>query len=604
MEPRPCSHRTFGVVGKVRLSKEVFVKKSLLVIGLVVLANTVSLAQDIIGDWNGTLQVNGAELRLVLHLSKNSEGGLNATLDSIDQNANGIPITSATLENSHLSLKINAVNGTYEGKVNADASEIDGTWNQGTALELNFHRGGVPAKPVAKPAKPTDIDGDWLGTLDTGMGKLRLVLHIVNTEDGLTATMDSLDQNAKGLPVTIITRSGGALKFEMKSIGGAYEGTIASDLTSITGTWSQAGNNFPLVLKRVKSTTELEPPRRPQNPTKPYPYREEEVTYKNAAANIELAATITIPNGKGPFPAALLIVGSGPHDRDETLMGHKPFLVLADYLTRKGIVVLRYDKRGVGRSSGDFSTAKMSDFAADANAGVAYLRTRAEVDPHRVGLVGHSEGGIVAPMAAVNNADVAFVVMMAGTGVPGIELLQEQARLLRQAAGESQQEIDKNLAKQREVLTTIEKDKDKDQATLENDVRQELTGTLPEAQIQLQLKMVSSAWFRDLLDYDPVPTLSKLTCPVLVLNGSKDLQVPPEQNLPPIRKALEAGGNRNFEIDELDGLNHLFQTAKTGSISEYGELEETMSPVALEKIASWILKKPPEQRANGNMSGL
>jgi uncharacterized protein len=563
-------------------------KKLFSIFALILLAGTVSFAQDITGDWNGTLNTGMGELRLVLHVAKNSDGTLQSTLDSVDQGANGIPVASTTLKNSTLSLKVDAVNGTYEGKVDADAGEIAGTWTQGAALPLTFHRGGLAVKAAPKLAKPSDIDGGWLGVLDTGIAKLRLVLRITNTDQGLTATMDSLDQNAKGLPVTSITRNGSSLKFEMKAISGAYDGTISADLHSFTGTWTQMGKSWPLEFKRVKSAAELERPR-PQNPVKPYPYREEEVTYKNPKADIQLAATITIPSGKGLFPAVLLMSGSGPHDRDETIMGHKPFWVLADYLTRKGIVVLRADKRGIGKSSGNYSQAVMADFASDADAGVAYLKTRPEVDPRHIGLIGHSEGGDEAPMAAVNNPDVAFVVMMAGMGVRGDQLLPEQLRLIEQASGKTPDEIEKDLATQHEVLAALEKNKD--DATREKDLRAILTGKVPEQQIEMQIKAVDSPWFRGLLTYDPTVTLRKLTCPVLVLNGSKDLQVPPSQNLPPIRKALEAGGNKHFEIVEMPGLNHLFQTAQTGAVSEYGEIEETMSPVAMEKISSWILKQ-------------
>jgi pimeloyl-ACP methyl ester carboxylesterase len=425
--------------------------KKLFIILAFILAATASFAQDMTGDWNGKLNANGAELRLVLHITKNPDGSLKATLDSVDQGANGIPVSSATLKDSQLNLKVDAVSGAYEGKVNADATEIAGTWTEGGSLELNFHRGGIAVKPAPKPAKASDIDGDWLGTLDTGMGRLRLVLHIANTEEGLSATLDSLDQNAKGIPVTSITRNGAALNFDVKTIGGSYEGTISPDLGTFTGTWSQLGKSWPLALKRVKNAAELEL-RRPQNPVKPYPYREEEVAYKNPAANIELAATLTIPPGKGPFPAVLLMSGSGPHDRDESIMGHKPFLVLADYLTRKGIVVLRADKRGVGRSGGNYAQAVMADFARDADAGVAYLKTRPEVDPHKIGLVGHSEGGVEAPMSAAHNPDVTFVVMMAGMGVPGDQLLPEQMRMIERAAGKSPDEIEKDLAMQRDLL--------------------------------------------------------------------------------------------------------------------------------------------------------
>src|SRR6266568_41891 len=434
--------------------------KRLFIISAFILATTaVSFGQEITGDRNGTLKPGGGELRLVLHITKNADGTLKATLDSIDQGANGIPVSAITLKDSKLNLKVDAVNGTYDGKVNSDASEIDGMWSQGGSLELNFHRGNIAAKPAPKPAKPSDIDGDWLGTLDTGMARLRLVLHITNTGDGLTATVDSLDQNAKGLPVTSITRTGPALTFEMKAIGGAYEGTIAKDLSTFDGTWTQLGRSWPLAFQRVKNASELEL-RRPQNPVRPYPYREEEVSYSNPAAKIQLGATLTIPPGKGPFPAVLLIAGSGPHDRDESIMEHKPFLVLADYLTRKGIVVLRADKRGIGKSGGDYSQAVMADFASDAEAGVAYLKTRVEVDPRKIGLVGHSEGAIEAPMAAAHNSDVAYIVMMAGPGVRGDQLLPEQLRLIEQASGKSADEIEKDLATQREVLAVLEKDKD------------------------------------------------------------------------------------------------------------------------------------------------
>ncbi len=271
-------------------------------------------------------------------------------------------------------------------------------------------------------------------------------------------------------------------------------------------------------------------------------------------------------------------------------MGHKPFLVLSDSLTRKGIVVLRADKRGCAKSTGNYATATTVDFASDADAGVAYLKTRPEVDPHRIGLIGHSEGGIVAPMAAARNPDVAFVVMMAGSGVPGDEILVAQGILISEAAGTSPEEAEKNAVEEREVLRLVEHEKD--DAMLETLLREKLSGKLTQAQLGAQLKTVTSPWFRYFLTYDPATALRKVTCPVLALIGEKDLQVPPKQNLPVIRKALADGGNKNFEVDELPGLNHLFQTAKTGAISEYSEIEETMSPVAMEKIAGWIWNLP------------
>jgi fermentation-respiration switch protein FrsA (DUF1100 family) len=373
----------------------------------------------------------------------------------------------------------------------------------------------------------------------------------------------------------------------LKNLGIVYEGKIAADLNSIDGTFTQAGNPLQLALKRIKDQSQLELPR-PQNPVKPYPYREEEVTYKSAGNT--LAATLTIPSGKGPFPAVLLVAGSGKHDRDESLLGHRPFLVLSDYLTRKGIAVLRADKRGVGKSSGDFATATTADFAIDAEAGVAYLKTRSEVDVHRIGLIGHSEGGTIAPMAAAADRSVAFIVMMAGSGVPGDQIVVEQGRLIAEAGGESKEKADEDAERQRETFAVLKTEKDP--ATLDRllSVKLAAEGT-PEAQVPAEIEQLTSPWFRFFLTYDPATALRKLTIPVLAINGSLDLQVPPAQNLPAIRKALAEAGNQHAEVDELPDLNHLFQDAKTGSPAEYSQIEETISPVALDKIASWVLKQ-------------
>jgi len=640
------------------------------------------------------LNTGAGELRLVLHLTKASDGGLAAILDSVDQGANGIPVKSATLKGSKLSLDIEAVHGTYEGTVAADGNSISGTWSQGKALPLDFKRPTVPIKAEHKAAKPSDIDGTWSGTLDTGMGKLRVVFHISNTEDGLIATLDSPDQGAKGIPTTSVTRNGNSLKIESKAINGLFNGKIAADLSSIDGTWSQNGGEFALVLKRSKEQSQNAPVKpsdidgawmgaietgaiklrvvfrlmntdeglkatldspdqgvtgmptsavkrdgaslkievatiggvfegtiagdlasidgkwiqggatislllkplkdfaelegkRPQVPVRPYPYREEEVTYENEQQKVTLAATLTIPPGKGPFPAVLLITGSGPQDRDESLMGHKPFLILSDYLTRHGIVVLRADDRGTGKSTGAFSQATTADFANDAEAGIAYLKTRAEVNPRKIGLIGHSEGGMVAPMVAARNKDVAFIVMMAGTAVPGDQVLVAQMEAIDRANGRDAESAAKNAAIQHEVLLLVETEKD--QAALEKEIREKVAGAVPEAQIGMEIRQFTSPWFRYFLTYDPAIALRNVKCPVLAINGSLDKQVLPAQNLPAIRKALEEAGNKHVEIDELPGLNHLFQTAKTGSPAEYAQIEETMSVVALEKISSWIL---------------
>jgi uncharacterized protein len=566
--------------------------KRILAVAALLIMVRLAQAQEITGDWTGALDTGLATLHLVLHVTKGPDGALKATLDSVDQGANGIPVSSVTLKDSKLNLGVDAVHGTYEGTVAADGKTISGTWSQGKSLPLDFKRATLSSSSKAeeKPATPSDIDGAWMGTLDTGTIKLRVVFHIVNTADGLKATLDSVDQGVNGMPTSAVTRDGASLKIEAKKIGGAFEGKIAADLSTIDGTWTQGGGSMPLVLKRIteKEKADLEP-KRPQNPTRPYPYREEEVSYENKVQNVTLAATITIPQGKGPFPGVVLITGSGPQDRDETLLGHKPFLVLSDYLTRHGIVVLRADDRGTGKSTGVFATATTADFATDTEAGIAYLKARAEVDPRKIGLIGHSEGGVIAPMIAARNEDVSFIVMMAGTGVPGDQVIVAQGEAIEIASGKKPEEAAKNAERERGIIHLVETERD--EAVLEKEMREKMKGDVPEAQIGMEITQMTSPWFRYFLTYDPATALRKVTCPVLVLNGSLDKQVLPDQNLPAIRKALEEAGNQHFEIDELPGLNHLFQTAKTGSPTEYAQIEETMSPVALEKMAGWIGKQ-------------
>jgi pimeloyl-ACP methyl ester carboxylesterase len=427
-----------------------------------------------------------------------------------------------------------------------------------------------------------------MGTLNVSAIKLRLAFHIKNTANGLIATMDSLDQSARGIPVSSVVRDGASLKMEVKVAQGQFAGEISKDLQSITGTWSQGPNNLPLVLNRAKDADVVAETPHPQTPKRPLPYREEDVSYANPAApGVTLAGTLTVPSGKGPFPAVLLITGSGAQDRDETLLGHKPFFVLSDYLTRKGIVVLRVDDRGFAKSTGNFATATSADFATDAEAGVAFLKQRPEIDTKKIGLIGHSEGGIIAPMVAARNGDVAFVVMMAGSGVAGDEVLAEQVRMLNASAGVPPEKLAQIVVEEREVLAIVKSVKDDVEAAKQ--LRARLTGKMPDGQLALQLRTSLSPWFRYFLAYDPSGELRKLTVPVLAINGQKDTQVSPQQNLPAVRKALERAGNKDFETAELPGLNHLFQTAKTGLPAEYGLNEETIAPAALDKIGAWVL---------------
>ncbi len=289
----------------------------------------------------------------------------------------------------------------------------------------------APAAGFAEDAPPalSRIDGDWAGKLDAGTIKLRLVLHVHTKEGKTLATMDSPDQNANGLPATV-TLDGDRVRISVKGAAGSFDGVLNADGGSLVGQWGGA----PTTLTRVAPGWNAGLTK-PQIPTKPYPYREDLVASQGGGEGVRLGATLTVPSGQAPFPAVVLIAGSGGHARDEAVFGHPIFLVLADYLTRHGIAVLRYDKRGIGQSTGDFATATSMDFTADAGASVAYLKTRPEIDPRRIGLVGHSEGGIIAPILAERDPAVAFIVLMAGPGLPGDQIIMAQTRAAAVAAG-------------------------------------------------------------------------------------------------------------------------------------------------------------------------
>ena len=456
-----------------------------------------------------------------------------------------------------------------------------------------------PAQATPAPADRSAVS-NWEGSLDVGGQKLKLILKITKAADGsLKATLDSPDQGAMNLPVSSVTQTGDSIKAELKNIGGVYEGTFNKEWSEISGEWRQGGATFPLVLKKTDKVVTFN---RPQEPKRPFPYIEEEVAYENKAGGVKLAGTLTLPRTDKPVPAVILITGSGPQDRDESLLGHKPFLVLSDHLTRKGIAVLRVDDRGVGGSSGRISTSTSEDFAGDVLAGVEFLKARKEIDPRKIGLVGHSEGGLIAPMVAARSKDVAFIVMMAGPGLIGEEILFLQSALISRAGGAD----DAALARGRAMLDILFRAlrEEKDDELVKKRIKQEYGSyvekldeqqrKLVEAEarnVEAQLNSMVNPWFRYFLTYDPKPALEKVKVPVLAVNGEKDLQVPPDENLKAIELALKAGGNKDHTIVKLPSLNHLFQTSQTGSPAEYMKIEETMSPAALDTISSWILKK-------------
>jgi len=447
---------------------------------------------------------------------------------------------------------------------------------------------------LAKCAVGQDITGQWNGILKVQGTQLRIVFNINKAENGYTATMDSPDQHAKGIPVSSVTFENSMLKLAATALRMEYEGTLKPE-GFVEGTFKQAGMSIPLNLAReAVAKKEIV---RPQEPKKPYPYYEEDVTFENGGAGITLAGTLTLPQKEGVFPAVVLITGSGAQNRNEELMGHKPFLVIADFLTRNGVAVLRFDDRGTASSQGNFKTATSNDFATDVKAAVDYLLTRKEINKKKIGLIGHSEGGIIAPMVANSSKNVAFIVLLAGTGIPGDQLLLLQQELIGKASGMSDEKYQATRKISRLIFELVKKS-DSDErlrADLTNLVREELKN-FPDIPQNLsdddfvkdQVDEVMNPWMLNFIKYNPAVALGKVKCPVLALNGEKDLQVPPKENLGAIREAMAKGGNKKLTAVELPGLNHLFQECKTGSPSEYAEIEQTVSPVALNEILKWI----------------
>lgn len=439
-----------------------------------------------------------------------------------------------------------------------------------------------------------DITGQWNGLLKVQGMQLRLVFNVTKTDDGYNSTMDSPDQGAKDIPVTITTFEDPNISFEIKNAGIEYKGELEDD--KISGTFKQGGQKFPMDLSR-DSIKKVEV-KRPQEPKEPYPYYSEDVTFKNSKAGISLAGTLTLPKKKGKYPVVVLISGSGPQNRNEELLGHKPFLVISDYLTRNGIGVLRYDDRGVGKSTGEFEAATSADFATDVESAVEYLKTRKEVDKKNIGLIGHSEGGIIAPMVAAESDDVSFIVLLAGTGIPGDQLLLMQQELIWRASGMAEEKIEKSVQDNKEHFERVVISSNREELivdltnslseTIEKDTSQIPEGMTKEEFVEMLVDQVSSPWMYYFLRYNPAPTLEKVNCPVLAINGEKDLQVPPKENLEAIENALKKGGNNQVTTQELENLNHLFQESDTGSPDEYASIEQTFSPIALEVVLEWI----------------
>ncbi|MFH2037112.1 MAG: alpha/beta fold hydrolase [Candidatus Zixiibacteriota bacterium] len=438
--------------------------------------------------------------------------------------------------------------------------------------------------------------GVWNGKLHVSGIDLRLAFNFKDSSGTIIATMDSPDQSAYDIPLDSVRLKNDSIFIYSTPMMAKYSGLISDNAANMTGKWAQSGAVFDLNLEKGEKITM----NRPQEPKPPFPYNVEEVTYINPVDNNRLAGTLTIPKGDGPFPAVILITGSGAQDRDEMIFNHRPFWVIADYLTKRGIAVLRYDDRGVGGSTGDLMNATTKDFADDARAGIDYLKSRDDINIGKIGILGHSEGAIIAPMLASQANDIDFIVMLSGTGRPGDEVLMWQGEKINRTAGEPEEDIQADIELQKLMFKLVKSDLSGDK--LKDEIRTAMSlwkkeqsetiqakfDSLDPAYWEMQIAQISLPWMKYFIKYDPRPTLEKTKCPVLAMCGTKDVQVDAVTDLDEIEKALDRGGNANHKIVKLEGLNHIYQHCETGLITEYGEIEETFSPDALKIIGNWI----------------
>ena len=457
---------------------------------------------------------------------------------------------------------------------------------------------------AAQGSKP-NIEGNWLATLDVGGARLRLVLKVEKSANGYAAKFDSPDQGAMDLPIDSIVLDGNKLTFSATKFGISYEGTLNETSDEISGTFKQGAGATSMTFKRVAEAPKLN---RPQDPKKPYPYDEQEVSYRNEKDNIKIAGTLTLPRGVGPYPAVLLITGSGSQDRNETIAGHHPFLVWADHLTRNGIAVLRVDDRGVGGTDIGSLSATSENFADDVLAGVEFLKQRKEINPKMIGLIGHSEGGMIAPMVAARSKDVSFIVLLAGLGQRGEDVIYTQTELIHKAQGTPPDRITHIISLLRRINTIVKKETD--EKRIEQRINEEIVaygGTISDLQkkefepaaaaVRAFMPMYKTPWYRYFITFDPRPVLKNVKVPVLALNGEHDLQAAWKENLDLIAAGLKTGGNEDVTIKAFPRLNHLFQTSDTGLLSEYSQIEETISAEVLKTVSDWILHRTIQKKS-------
>lgn len=559
---------------------------------LTLLAATPTLSQDvpdIVGDWHGAAAVPTGDQMMILSVKRGDDGTLTGDFENRDlAPGRKAPVSELTVTTGRLTFKLDQIRATYEATWDEAARAWRGAISRGS-IPLAFSRGLPPQKPRIE-----GLDGRWEAIVESNGVRLRQVLRISTGDWGTNLVMDSPDQYVANIVGTGLSRSGRLVRYAIGR-GGEFEGVLSEGGDELSGVIKGNGQQAPLAFTRTQTVADQLPPNRPQNPKEPVPYLQEEVSFDNPAApGIRLAGTLTLPQGKGPFPAAILISGTGQHDRDETLDGHKPFLVIADHLTRHGIAVLRFDDRGAGKSAGDATHATAGDKASDANAAFAFLAGREIVRPDAIGFIGHSEGGLVGPIAMAENDKVAFLVSLAGPATPMMDLMLSQRRIMLGSEGLTEDRERQSrpvfiaLTKALTASKTIEEGYAA-AAALMTPRNKALLGLPPETDDALILR----EWTRErtwyLAHVDPASNLRRIKVPVLAMNGSLDRQTEPELHLAAWRKGLK--NSRDVTITELPGINHMFQTAKTGRRGEYRDIEETMSPTVLTLLSDWISRR-------------
>lgn len=544
--------------------------------------------------WLGILKVGSQQLRLQLRLRPEKDGSYGGAMVSLDQAATPVPFDRVERTSKRLSFEIKKLGVSFAGDMNADQTTATGVFTQGLKFNIEFQR--------VKGWKPSKHIATWVGTMEAGPRQFDFQFRIFVSPLGKKSIqLDSLTEGVNGLGGSF-EQEGDKITLTIPATAATVIGKLDAAGSVIDGTWLQRGAKIPLVLKRIPIEQTKSPElKRPQTPKPPFDYNSED--FKVQASSIDLkyssdvvlAGTLTVPTGNGPFPVVILTSGSGPQDRNETIFEHRPFLVIADFLTKKGFAVVRYDDRGIGESKGDFIAATTADLADDLEVVFEWAKKDTRIDSTKIVLVGHSEGGIIGPIVASRNADVAGVVLLAGTGVPGREIVLNQTRKIAAIAGLPENVLDLQDKLLRLVIARSKEGLPMDEDFL-GSLNSVFAGLSEEERLKYDLDDVAtetmsifkSKWMKYFLEFDPATTLSKTHCPVLSLIGGNDLQVDSRLNMPAIKLAMVEARNQDFTQILLPELNHLFQKCETGSPSNYATIEQTLDESLLNELSSWL----------------